>query len=216
MQNNASKNVLAAPIICSLGVMALLGCASERPARVVPAQEYTDAVKQGTQDKFSFFDVAKRRQAEKDAGEDGRAALINPAQGPLLGDDARAKMSQQSGTKIQQLQTGGDKFEEQGYQLKRSVKLPETESGQMIQAEFERLKATMPAPPPGSSAPYFLGQMGANPSLWPDESQQSSLFRDLRAFQPMDVVTIVINESVEGQKRTQTDSQSRVCLLAAV
>jgi len=74
----------------------------------------------------------------------------------------------------------------------------------------------MTPPPPGSSSPYYLGQMTANASLWPDESQQSSLFRDLRAFQPMDVVTIVISESVEGQKRTQTDSQSRFSILAAI
>lgn len=209
--NQFSKKTIAASLICS----PLIGCGADKTARVVPAVEYTQSVKDGTAKDFSFFDIAQKRQAEQEAAE-ARARLEPDS-------DARGRLSdkpvikEKSGNvQVQQMTPEAEKLREKGYQVTRSFELPETESTKLMQDEFQKAKAMMTPPPSGSSAPYYLGQMTANASLWPDESQQSSLFRDLRAFQPMDVVTIVISESVEGQKRTQTDSQSRFSLLAAI
>ena len=75
----------------------------------------------------------------------------------------------------------------------------------------------LPAPPPpGSFAPYYTGQMRSNPSLWPDEAQGSMLFRDHRAFQAMDVVTIVVNENTTGKKKAETGSESKYGLTAGI
>lgn len=63
---------------------------------------------------------------------------------------------------------------------------------------------------------YPYGPLRTNPSLWPDESQSSSLFRDFRAFQPMDIVTIIINENSEGKKKADTDTKTDTSVLAGI
>jgi len=201
----------------SLCLLAASGCFPDKGVRVVPAVEYTHAVKDGVAKDYSFFEIAQKRQEEHERAEleakqqersqerEARGALHDGAQAAPAG-----------ATSLKTLEQSDNRYTEKGLSLKKSITLPETESSRLLQNEFAALKATLPAPPVGSSSPYYMGQMTANPSLWPDESQQNSLFRDLRAFQPMDVVTIVINESVEGQKKTQTDSQSRFTLLVAL
>jgi flagellar L-ring protein precursor FlgH len=165
--------------------------------RVVPAVEFTKAAKQGKTDDFSIFNVAYRPEYPS---KDNRPRLTSSAGDP----------SANKGTlPVKSLETVPE-----GYQLKKSIPIPQT-------PELEELaslakQAHREPPPPASSAPYVNGPMTSNPSLWPDEAQSSSLFRDLRAFQPMDVVTITINEVVEGQKKSQTDAQSRFSILAAI
>ncbi len=73
-----------------------------------------------------------------------------------------------------------------------------------------------PAPPPGSSAPYSKGQMTSNASLWPDDTQGGSIFTDDRAFQAMDVITIVVEENTIGKKKAQTRADSEYTLLAGI
>jgi flagellar L-ring protein precursor FlgH len=57
--------------------------------------------------------------------------------------------------------------------------------------------------------------MTANPSLWPDEGQ-GNLFTDFRAFQAMDVITILVNESSTGSKKTKSDAEGKYSLLAGI
>jgi flagellar L-ring protein precursor FlgH len=58
--------------------------------------------------------------------------------------------------------------------------------------------------------------MTANPSLWPDEGQGAALFRDFRAFESMDVITILVNENTVGKKKTGTDAKSEFSITAAI
>jgi flagellar L-ring protein precursor FlgH len=222
--NSMPEKKIAASLT-ALVILPLVGCAGEKAARVVPAIEYTQSVKEGSSANFSFFDIAQKRQQEferQQAEQDKLAMAANPTVSEATASDARGRLGNQTtqqpqgNVQIQQLKPEAQKLAEKGYAVKRSVALPETESTKALEEEFLKARMLAPQPPPGSSSPYYMGQMSGNASLWPDESQQSSLFRDLRAFQPMDVVTITINESVEGQKRTQTDSQSRFSLLAAL
>ncbi len=81
---------------------------------------------------------------------------------------------------------------------------------------YHPLSQKLPGPPPGSSAPYHLGPMTANPSLWPDNGESASLFRDFRASQPMDVITIVVNESSTGKKKADTDASNSFDLLSGI
>ena len=73
-----------------------------------------------------------------------------------------------------------------------------------------------PSIPLGSQAPYYNGQMTANPSLWPDESTGSELFRDFRAFKPMDVITINVDEKSTGAKKATTDTEGKYDLVAGI
>lgn len=83
-------------------------------------------------------------------------------------------------------------------------------------AEPSRAPNAIGALPPGSNAPYMRGHLSSNPSLWPDDGQANFLYRDVRAFQPMDIVTIVINERSEGRKKAETDSETNFSLLLAI
>lgn len=63
---------------------------------------------------------------------------------------------------------------------------------------------------------YPFGPVRQNPSLWPDEGPASSLYRDFRAFQPLDIITIIVNESSEGKKSADTEAKSQVSILAGI
>jgi len=58
--------------------------------------------------------------------------------------------------------------------------------------------------------------MTANPSLWPDEAQGASLFRDHRAFQAMDIITVMVSESATGKRKADTKTEGKLTLTAAI
>ena len=70
--------------------------------------------------------------------------------------------------------------------------------------------------PTGSRSPYYLGQMTDNPSLWPDDAHAAFLFTDFRAFQAMDVITVIINEDSQGKKKADTDTEGKFSLSAGI
>jgi flagellar L-ring protein precursor FlgH len=152
------------------------------------------------------------------------AAAASSVQAPLRGDlpagaaDARAQFQ------------GDPRYTDEGWQLKKSVgATPEVQQVHERGAAHPDSRANLgqfpipptaammpPAPPPGSSAPYYNGQMTANPSLWPDEAQGAFLFNDYRANQAMDIITIVINENNKGTKKADTDTKSEFDLIAGI
>ncbi|MCC6954823.1 MAG: flagellar basal body L-ring protein FlgH, partial [Deltaproteobacteria bacterium] len=248
---------------------ALVGCSrqysqTQRVAeRVVPAVEFSKAVKAGTEEDFSILNYSEDSipdpqvaPAVMNAGEgavmtkvglnaDGgspaaeqaiqarmeaaqaeyqRAALRSdsPTQSPageggVQYHQAPPVPAPNGGMKVEQFQekfSGDPRYLKDGLKLHGSIDVPSEQLPEPLLGKQQA--AVPPPPPPGSSAPYYMGQMTANPSLWPDEAQGASLFRDMRAFQPMDIVTIIVNERAEGAKRAQTDAETKSSLLAAV
>ena len=57
---------------------------------------------------------------------------------------------------------------------------------------------------------------GNNASLWMDESDAYGMFRDLRAFQPMDVITVMIRENNFGKKQADTTADSKFSFSAGI
>jgi flagellar L-ring protein FlgH len=171
---------------------------------VVPAKEFSRSVREGTGEEFSIFEVAKRQKQ-------GRAKLNN---------QMHAGSAEQQPATLHYVD-GDPRYLEQGLTLKRSIAAPTA-----VQQEDAGKQIFAPAPvmynppqqqiPYGSSAPYLNGQVRTNPSLWPDEAQGASMFRDMRAFQAMDIITILINESSKGQKKAETDTESKFSLSAAI
>lgn len=88
--------------------------------------------------------------------------------------------------------------------LEREVVVPIVEPS--VEREFRE-----PAPVDYPRRPPQL-----NASLWPANSEVASYYRDFRAFQPYDVITIVIDESAEGNKTADTDSETKFSLLAGI
>ena len=58
------------------------------------------------------------------------------------------------------------------------------------------------------NGPLSLGDPGVTASLWQEGRGVTDLFRDYRAFQPMDLLTIVVSETSEGKKEADTDSKT--------
>ena len=64
--------------------------------------------------------------------------------------------------------------------------------------------------------PLALGNPGVTASLWHESSSRNDLFRDFRAYQPMDLVTILISESSEGTKEADTKSETESTVLLGI
>lgn len=178
-------------------------------SRLIPAEEFAHSVKDGKAKDFSIFRAANE-QSQKAALS--RASLNNEPTAPA----APATFE------------GDSKYLQAGFTLKKSIAAPPTQDfvkdgdvagGDAMPKEPYR---QLPRPPsleplpPGSSSPYATGQMTHNPSLWPDEAQGANLFTDFRAFQAMDVITIIVNESSVGSKKTKSNSEGKFNLLAGI
>jgi len=70
--------------------------------------------------------------------------------------------------------------------------------------------------PPSYSSPLALGDPGISSSLWRESRASNDIFRDFRAWQPMDIVTIVVSERSRGTHDADTNLVSRSNVQAAL
>jgi len=66
------------------------------------------------------------------------------------------------------------------------------------------------------NGPLSLGDPGVSASLWKESRSGNDLYRDDRAWQPMDLITIIVTESSEGKKEADTEIKSKSSVLAAI
>ncbi|MCB0360675.1 MAG: flagellar basal body L-ring protein FlgH [Bdellovibrionales bacterium] len=208
----------------------LLPCASCTPTshyepnlskRLIPAEEFSRSIEDGTTKDFSIFRVANKTQPDDRARLD-RASMSAPVPAPAAVPAPAVEAY-----------AGDPRYLDHGLQLKRSLAAPARMAApSQMRAQMRAPVTTPPAElppghplntesaldriPPGSRAPYYQGQMTSNPSLWPDEAQNASLFRDFRAFQPMDVISIKISESNQGKKKADTTAEASFDILAGI
>ncbi len=64
--------------------------------------------------------------------------------------------------------------------------------------------------------PLNLGDPGVSASLWKESRGGNNLFRDYRASQPMDLITIVVNENLTGKKEGTTTVTQESSFSAAI
>lgn len=196
-----------------------IACApSFEDTKVVPAEAYARAAKAGSLNNYSF----KRASAEQKAVNDKEPGIESFKTSPVYQGDPKmlsqglslkrsfsASPTLASNTDSEKMfAMGGGEGAKRG-QLNSNLPTPSPLSNMGNDV-------TMDGPPPGSSAPYLNGQMKANPSLWPDQVQGQFIFTDHRAYNPMDIVTVVINDNTIGQKRGDTQTKSEFDLLAGI
>lgn len=70
--------------------------------------------------------------------------------------------------------------------------------------------------PRAYSGPLELGDPGVGASLWRESRVANEVFRDFRAWQPMDLLTIVINEVSIGRHDADTEVKSKSEYFAAI
>jgi flagellar L-ring protein precursor FlgH len=76
-----------------------------------------------------------------------------------------------------------------------------------------RSRENMPRPYQG---PLVQGDPGVTASLWRESQSGNEPFRDFRAWQPMDLVTIVVNEITLGRHQADTEIKSKSEILTAI
>lgn len=64
--------------------------------------------------------------------------------------------------------------------------------------------------------PLELGDPGVSSSLWRESRAGNDVFRDFRAFQPMDLLSIVVDENSRGMHDADTEVKSKSEVLAAI
>ena len=70
--------------------------------------------------------------------------------------------------------------------------------------------------PRAYTGPLELGDPGVGASLWRESRVANEVFRDFRAWQPMDIVTITINEVSNGSHDADTEVKSKSEYFAAI
>jgi flagellar L-ring protein precursor FlgH len=68
----------------------------------------------------------------------------------------------------------------------------------------------------GYGSPLQLGEPGVSSSLWKEGRGSNDLWRDVRAWQPMDLITIVVQELAEGQKFADTEVKQKSAVELAI
>lgn len=66
------------------------------------------------------------------------------------------------------------------------------------------------------TGPLSIGDPGVSASLWKESRGGNNLFYDYRAWQPMDLITIVVAEDSEGSKEADTEVKSKSSLELAI
>jgi flagellar L-ring protein precursor FlgH len=207
MKKTVSKKIAKATLISSLCVS---GC---QPASMigsmVPAEDFAKAAQNGNINDYSFRKAASAAKEQELIGASNISKFVAP-----------------------EGYQGDTKMLSQGLELKRSFAAPQTISEEKVttgggvesargqlaghnstSSPFLMASANFPQ---GSSSPYAHGQMNANPSLWPDKSEGVFLFNDHRAFSPMDILTVLINDNTQGLKQGNTQTKTEFDLLAGI
>lgn len=66
------------------------------------------------------------------------------------------------------------------------------------------------------TGPLSVGDPGVSASLWKESRGGNNLYYDYRAWQPMDLLTIVVTEDAEGTKEADTEVKSKTSLELAI
>lgn len=229
MKTLTEKINMTVAVTVLLGALAL-GCGtntfrSDDESRLIPAEEFTKSARRGKISDFSIFKAAGEHHHQLGSG--APAAVDGTMLTPVAANAARSAIpgAELPGVMPKSAEKSVQPLQKEGLQLRRSIvaepSIQPREWGQTEPLVGQQLSGSVPMhaasdTPAGSLAPYYDGQMTANPSLWPDEGQGAALFRDFRAFEAMDVITILVNENTEGKKKTNTDAKSEFSITAAI
>lgn len=66
------------------------------------------------------------------------------------------------------------------------------------------------------TGPLSVGDPGVSASLWKESRGGNNLYYDYRAWQPMDLITIVVTEDSEGTKEADTEVKSKTSVELAI
>ncbi len=175
---------------------------------VIPAQVYADSVRQQSSE-------AWRRRVPASVMPLGRLATYDPASRARLkfvSDDLPPELSGPG--------KGGASDSTSPFVPKRSVDdrdvvTNNNPDGAAIDPNVYTYHSSM-SEHRDYSGPLSVGDPGESASLWRESRGGNDLWRDVRAWQAMDLVTIVITESDEAKKDANTEVKQKSTIALAI
>ena len=149
--------------------------------------------------------VKDKAAAEQNA--ERRAAAEAYAKDPSVGAAARAQLKL-----VKNTWEAGDTPRAQQADIVTNANIVTNEGPAATDPELMRTSA----PIRDYNGPLSLGDPGLSSSLWQESRRGGELFRDERAFQPMDLITILVTENAEGQKTADTEIKGKSNTTATV
>ena len=187
------KLVISAAII-------LVGCAPTAPAgpAVIPSLQYARQIRGDHPSDVQARSAPGAQPALRDASDmrDPRARLH------LVSDDVPGDSAQASDQQIQLPQ--GDVAAEHA--------TPQLGSDGVRVENFQN--DTVPIR--DYNGPLSLGDPGVSASLWRESRGGNDLYHDHRAYQAMDLITIVVSEKSSGSKQADTEVKSKSSITASL
>lgn len=204
-------SLVRSSLVATLGV-ALSCCAPQEPRRPsIPSLDYTRTLKaQGLMQGSAGLDGVGSRTAMATFAR-GQAAHGMPFASP----SARPQQPSRA-----QLRFASDVFPPEPIEdFPPDARLMEGEGGTppapFVESpvEIQRSRAPLVRDYRG---PLPLGDPGLSSSLWHESRAANDLFRDHRAFYPMDLITVVIDERAEGLGEADTEVSTESSVSASI
>lgn len=182
-------------VVCALCTLIMCGCvAQDNTPPIIPALEYAKRIRA----EYSYQEEAHRRLAQRAAPR-----VIRPVVYPEERAQLRFVKDYPRDSYI--TNEGDGMAGAAGHSV-----------GPVIEPEFDEYRAPEQPLVRDYQGPLSLGEPGVSASLWRESRSLNNLFRDHRAYQPMDLVTILISEDIEGTHEADTEVKGSSSLTAAI
>ncbi len=179
----------SAPLLAGI-VVCGIGCAPTLPTNpYVPSVRYSKAPGAAEETMAWMDGVMRHKSAE------GQAQLRTAQVDKLDPSNQLRAQANLNGPTLRQVSTG--------LEVERS------------RGDIQIVRATDPLQR-SYSGPLALGDPGVTSSLWRESRAGNEVFRDFRAWQPLDLVTIVVTEQSLGQQLANTEVKAKSEYLAAI
>lgn len=204
--------------ILSLTYLTLLGCAAGRPLPlVVPSIDYANKVRlsQGQAYIDSSLDNSHMKQA---VITNGSSSGLRQAANHVAPEVQAADLAgQQNRARYHFVSDNLEDSSSGSSEVVTNLGQPQLPANYEAEAgSFREQRSSLSQDKRDYNGPLSLGDPGVSASLWHESRGGSDLFRDDRAWQPMDLLTIVVSESSEGSKQADTEIKEESSISAAI
>lgn len=188
--------------VITLSTFGIVGCSlNPEPAPIVPSMEYADKIR-GARDpqRAALATLSPVSRLER--------YRMREISNPALAPDARARV---------RFAADGDQYEDRPNDQRNPDRdvVSNLDEQQQDGAEYQVYESSMPNGR-DYNGPLSLGDPGVSASLWQESKRETDLFHDVRAWQSLDLITIVVSETSEGTKEADTDIKTESTFQAAI
>ena len=195
---NTTKLLAAAVVICAGA------CTQPQPVKpLVPALEYSNRLRS----QLAASEGSQQGRITRIA--DQGSSSVQPFSSGPQAQDQRAQLRPVAAL-LPTVRMAADSVETSA--VEAAAQSPQNPEEQPAYTEYRSTETNIR----DYTGPLSVGDPGVSASLWRESRAGNDLFRDDRAFQPMDLITIVISESAEGKKEADTEVKQKSSVSATI